>query len=633
MAAALVLCVHLGFAPPAGAAAPTAPVALVLVPDLTWATAPPALDGFARASLSLRTADAKPTAADVYLTLGKGARSGAPADDVAPVDRLEPVPGGGVRLADWEALRDHDRGLRYGGALGSIGGALRDGGRRWALAGDGGAAATTAADADGVLPPTYPGTPAGVEAALATGVDALIVAVPASRLPETLQVLGAGCTLVVSASTPDGGRHLGVLAASPGCGLGAAGLGSASTHDDHLATLPDVSRTFLHLVGVAPPASVGGAVVTPTASVSRQTLVGRDRKTWTSDRSRTPFVWLFVLFHLVGALVAVGWRRARTAVACVLLAVPSASLLMMLVPWWRGGAGVGLVVGGLASAVIASGGLAVARRDPVLGVGALAALAAAVVAVDALFASPLQVDAPFGNSPVVAGRFFGVGNIGSGFLAAGLTVAGALAIDRWGRPAVPWVAGALVAGVVAGGAPQFGADVGGILFAVPAYGMVLLGARRARVTLRHLVLLGVAAVVAVALFAAVDLARDAGTQTHLAKGVAGHGLGDEIVRKGTRAIRTVKAPMANVVVIAATTLLLTRWSPGPRPALRFGAYAVLVAAALGSALNDSGLNVAAAVLALAWPAAVATGAGVPAPPSDRRLRPRPSPPDRSSVAA
>ena len=78
-----------------------------------------------------------------------------------------------------------------------------------------------------------------------------------------------------------------------------------------------------------------------------------------------------------------------------------------------------------------------------------------------------------------------------------------------------------------------------------------------------------------------------------------------MIRKATRAIRTVKAPMANLVVIAVAALAFTRFSPGPRPALRFASYAVLVAAVLGSVLNDSGVNVAAAVLAVAWPAGVA----------------------------
>ncbi|HEX7277585.1 MAG TPA: hypothetical protein VF244_09455, partial [Acidimicrobiales bacterium] len=548
--------------------------------------------GYAKANLSMRTARAQSTAADVYLTVGKGARSAAPGD--------------GLRPDDWAGLQDHDRGLHYGGAMGSVGQALLDGGRRWALAG--------ADDPDAwVVAATADGSPPAIHADLtsdapAPAVDALFVAVPAAGLPAVLDRLAGTCTLVASASTPSSSRHLGVLAASPACGLGTAGLGSPSTHHAHLATLPDVSRTFLHLVGVATPSSVGGAVVTPAAAIGTDELVERDRRTWTADRSRTPFVWLFVLFHAVGAAVAVGWRRARTAVACVLLAVPAASLLMMAVPWWRGGAVVGLLVGGLVSAVLAAGAMAVARRDPVLAVGSLAALTAAAVGVDALFGSPLQIDAPFGNSPVVAGRFFGVGNIGSGFLAAGLLVAGGLALDRWGRRSVPWVAGAVAAGAIAGGAPMFGADVGGVLFAIPAYGLLLLGAKESPVTARHLLLAGGAALVALALFAAVDLARDAGSQTHLARSVGGHGLGDDIVRKGSRAIQTVKAPMANVVVAAVAALALVRYSPGPRRARRMASYAVVVAAVLGSAVNDSGLNVAAAVLAVAWPVGVVVGA-------------------------
>ena len=363
-----VLGLTMGSGPPASASAADTearrPVALVLVRDLVWATAPPAVDGFAKANLSMRTAESRSGAADVYLTLGKGARSGAPADEAeAAVGRGEPVAGGGLRLAAWKELVEHDRGLHYGGALGSVGGAFEAAGRELALVGnlgDNSEAAAVAVDADGLLPPSFPGTLAGLESAMASGPDALVVAVQAG-LQEVLRVLDGTCALVVSASTPDENRHLGVLAASPGCGLGTAGLGSPSTHHDHLATLPDVSRTFLHLAGVAPPSTVGGGVVTPTAAVGRQDLVERDRRTWTSDRSRTAFVWLFVILHLLGAVVAVRWRRARTVVACVLLAIPPASLLMMLVPWWRGGAWVGLVVGGLVAAVIAMGGVALAR--------------------------------------------------------------------------------------------------------------------------------------------------------------------------------------------------------------------------------------------------------------------------------
>jgi hypothetical protein len=419
------------------------------------------------------------------------------------------------------------------------------------------------------------------------------------------------CTLVVSGSTPAGNRSLGVLAASNRCELGTAGLASPSTHRAHLATLPDVSATFLDVLGLPVPASVTGAPVTPTAGVDRSELVERGRRSWVADRARMVFVPLFVLLHAAGAVVAVRRRHARPLVAAILMAIPPASFLMMLVPWWRAGIWGGLVAGGLLAGGIAFAGALLVRRDVALGAGALAALTAAVIGVDALFASPLQVDAPFGNSPIGAGRFFGVGNIGSGFLVAGLLLAGGLAIDRWGRRALPWVGASLAFGAVAGGAPGFGSDVGGVLFAVPAYGLLLLGARHARLRARHVVALAGLAVVAVVLFAAVDLVRDAGAQTHLAKSIGGQGLADEVVRKGIQALKTLAMPIALLVPIAGVVFALTRLFPGRDDALRFISSALVAAAVLGSLLNDSGVMVAAAVAAVGWPAGVAVA-------SDRR---------------
>lgn len=570
-------------------------VAMVVVPKLTWSNAPLALAAYATANLSMRSAPRQSGAGDTFLSLGKGARSAAPA---------------GAGPFDWATLRRHDAGLRQGGALGTVGQALQDGGRRWALATDDWRAAPMAATAAGTVPAVYPGTGAGVRRALQAQPHALLVAIPHWRLPETIDVLGGVCTLVVSGSTPAGNRSLGVLAVSSRCELGAAGLASPSTHRAHLATLPDVSATFLDLLGLAVPASVTGAPVTPAAAVDRTDLVERGQRSWTADRARMVFVPLFVVLHGIGAVVAVRRRRARPFVAAALMAIPPASFLMMLLPWWRAGTWGGLFAGGLLAGAIAFAGALIARRDVALAAGALAALTAAVVGVDALFASPLQIDAPFGNSPIGAGRFFGVGNIGSGFLVAGLVLAGGLAIDRWGRRAVPCVGAALLLGAVAGGAPGFGSDVGGVLFAVPAYGLLLLGARHRRLRARHVAALAGLAVVAVVLFAAVDMVRDAGAQTHLAKSV-GHGLGDEVLRKGIQAMKTVAMPFALLVPIAAAVFALTRLFPGRDDALRFISSALVAAAVLGSLLNDSGVMVAAAIAAVGWPAVVAVA-------SDRR---------------
>ena len=574
-------------------------VALVVVPELTWSNAPPALDAYAKANVSMRNAPPRSDAGDTYLTLGKGGRSSAP-------------PGAGPFY--WPALRHHDAGLRHGGALGTVGQTLQEGGRRWALVTDDSRAAPMAATSAGTVPATYPGTRDGVRRAVQDQPHVLFVAVPPSQLPQAVDALGGVCTLVVSGSTPAGNRRLGLLAASSRCGLGTAGLASPSTHHAHLATLPDVSATVLTLAGLPVPSSLTGAAVTPAAAVDRAHLVERARRSVTGDRARMVFVPLFVVLHAIGAVVAVRRRWARPFVAAALMAIPPASFLMMLVPWWRAGVWGGLVTGGLVAGAIAFGGALLARRNVVLGAGVLAALTAAVVGVDALFASPLQVDAPFGNSPIGAGRFFGVGNIGSGFLVAGLLLAGGLAIERWGRRALPWVGASLVFGVVAGGAPGFGSDVGGVLFAVPAYGLLLLGARHARLRPRHVAALAGLALVALVLFAAVDLVRDAGDQTHLAKSVGGQGLDDKVVRKGLQALKTVAMPIALLVPIAAVVFSVTRLFPGRDDALRFISSALVAAAVLGSLLNDSGIMVAAAVAAVGWPAGVAVA-------SDRRRAP------------
>jgi hypothetical protein len=578
------------------------PVVLLLVPQLTWATAPPPLDAFAKADLSMRTADAESDAADAYLTLGKGARSAHPGSTVeASVRHVDGAGDHGLRLVDWASLARYDRSLDYAGTLGGVGKALQDAGRRWGLVSSDGEAAAVAATPNGIVPLVFPGTRDGLRGALSVQLDAAFVGVSAADLEAVLPLLTGYCAMVVSASTPGDGRHLGVLATSAECGFGTGALASPSTHHAGLATLPDVSATFLEAVGVPIPPTFSGRVVTVARPVSRQALVDRDRRTWAVDHSRMRLVWLFVLMHVVGAATVILHRRTRAVVCAILLAIPAASFLMMLVPWWRGGWWGGIVVGGGLAALIALVGILVMRRDALVGICLLAALICSVVAVDAVFGSPLEVDAPFGNSPVVAGRFFGVGNIGSGFLVASLVVVATLLFERWDGRAIALVAIAFALAVLTGSAPQFGADVGGALFAIPAYGILLLGARPRRITTRDVVLVAASALLAVVVFAVIDLARHSGSQTHLAKSLGSRELLDEMTRKAGSALGTIIAPMALIIVVATVALVLVKFSPGASRALRFGSLAVLAAAALGSLLNDSGLNVGAAVIAVAWP--------------------------------
>ncbi len=191
---------------------------MVLVPELTWSTAPPALDPYAKANLVMRTAEAKSRKEDVYLTLGKGARSGG-VTGRRKLWSAEALPGDGLRLLNWTELEERDRKLRYGGAIGSLGQGLLQANRRWALASDDPSAAAVAATAQGVVPASFPGTVDGIRRALASRPDVVFIAISPPQLPIVLGELGPRCTLVVSSSTPNQNQHLGVLAASPTCGL------------------------------------------------------------------------------------------------------------------------------------------------------------------------------------------------------------------------------------------------------------------------------------------------------------------------------------------------------------------------------------------------------------------------------
>jgi hypothetical protein len=111
-----------------------------------------------------------------------------------------------------------------------------------------------------------------------------------------------------------------------------------------------------------------------------------------------------------------------------------------------------------------------------------------------------------------------------------------------------------------------------------------------------------ATVVVLALFLAADLSRPATSQTHLGRAVRSGDLLDDINRKARRAAATVSQPLALVIVVGGLALARVRPRLRHLPAWRAAAWALLVAAVIGSAVNDSGLLVGAAVTAVGWPA-------------------------------
>jgi len=593
---ALVVSVLAAFGSLEGSGRPR-PVVLVLAPDLAWVDVPAGLGGFAKANLTMASARRNATVTDAYLTIGKGAPSDAPAAGIGRVERA----GRGVRLRDWHALQRHDASLHQAGRLGALGHALDSSRRPWALVADDPRAVAAAANRRGSVRRVAFHDMRAVEDGVASGALALIVEAPRPKLPTVLRATENLCVFVASVSSPARNEHLGVFAASPACGLGHRGLRSASTHRGGLVTLADVAPTLLAAVHVPRPRSLAGSPVRPVRGGSVKALVRADDRAVTGDQVRTNLLYLFAVLSGLGAGLMICLSRARVPVAFSVLAIPPASFLMMLLPWWKWGFVGAIAVGGGLAALLAAMAALIGRRDVRVGIAALTATVAAVVAIDAGSGGRLEIDAPFGNSSTGGGRFFGVGNVGFGFLAAGLIVVCALALDRWGRRAVPGVVAALAAGVALGTGPWFGADLGGLLTAMPAFGVLVFGYRTGRPAPRNVLATLAATIGGVLLVVAIDIQRAPSGQTHLARAFGGDP-GGLILRKLEAAAGNITSPIGLVIVVGLVALAFNRPRLADRPALRAAAWALLVAGVLGSAVNDSGLAVAGAVMAIAWPA-------------------------------
>ena len=174
---------------------------LVLVPGLEWAHAPTVLGRLARTSLSVRAAPARSGAVDGYLTVNKGARSGAPAGVGA--GRVVAL-GSGLRPVDWMRLRRHDAALRVAGHLGALGDALQRAALPRTLVYRDPSAAAAAADHRGIVPRAIQGGPEAVRAALSQGARAVVVQTTIAELPGVLAVGDQSCVLVASPNTRAG---------------------------------------------------------------------------------------------------------------------------------------------------------------------------------------------------------------------------------------------------------------------------------------------------------------------------------------------------------------------------------------------------------------------------------------------
>jgi len=462
--------------------------------------------------------------------------------------------------------------------------------------------------------------------------DALV-----GRILESVDA-GRDAVIVLAPSDPGDGVHLTVAALrAPGVGKGL--LVSGSTRRPGFVMLTDYAPTVLDLLHIDRPDSMEGrpfeirpAPESAYPPVSR--LVKADREARFRDGMQGPVAGAFVVGQVLLSLIAVvALRRGRIRLAVRhglelgalwLLAVVPLTLFPAVLDVTNPVVYVALVGGGALGVAGAASRLAGRHRgktpDGLLTVGLVLGLLFGLLLVDVVTGGHLQLSTVFGYSPTVGGRFAGFGNLAFAELAASAALlAGILAHVVGGRRGVLAAAALLAVAVVADGMPIWGSDVGGVLAAVPAFAVVVLGLNGVRFSRARVAALGAAAIAAVLAFGALDLLRPAPERTHLGRlfeRIGSDGfrpLADVIQRKLQENLEVLPGSIWVPVVPAVLAFLAwLAWGGSSRlefirtrvPELRPALVGVLVAGVLGFALNDSGIAVPAMMLGVLNPVLV-----------------------------
>lgn len=644
-------------------------VVVVGVPGLSWddvsAQSTPQLWQAAGegsiGALTVRSARSTTCVLDGWLTLGAGNRAryvdpsleGQPAPEV-PQGCLPQEGLSGTELAAAVADQEGAGENSFGASPGALGAAVSCAtgvgpGPVLALASPGAdieliPAAPTSSDRWSELitrcPLTVVALPAlvdvGDRAGALGGIDATLSELR-DGLPESTELLIVGTSETGLATSQ---LH---VAIEFGPAAGSGYLTSASTGRTPYVQLIDVAPTVLDRLGIdAPPEMVGqpfqpeqdraGSLPDVLAELRDADLAARAHLGATS----TFFTLLVVVNALLCAVAFLSLRRpaptaVRSAVRLSALAVgalPVATFLANVVPWWRADSAPAVLAGSVAVAVAGVTAVAAAgpwRRHPLGPALAVVVITVLTLSLDVVFGSSLQLNSLLSYNPIVAGRFTGLGNLAYG--AFGTAVLLGTAALLHGRPRRVQFALSVVAAVtvvVIVGGPWFGTDFGGVLALVPAFAVLTMIALRLPLSPARLAAAGLAGVAAVTAIAFFDYLRPAADRTHL-----GRFVGQLLDGSGLTVIERKAGANINVLLNSPLTLLipifgLTLWwllRPGgllralvdSHVEARAGLWAAAVSGLVGLAVNDSGIAIPVVGGCLLVPLALAVAASSPHP--------------------
>lgn len=496
---------------------------------------------------------------------------------------------------------------------------------------------------------------------------------------------GGGPVTVLLASLSDSGTQpLMQVLATTGPGFEPSLVATRSTRQPGMAQSTDIAPTVLDLLGVERVVGLSGSPLltghAPGIGATRiATLIDENRHAVAIRPLTAPFISALItvnlllymavtiglnrrvlnrLSHWLDARRSHTWRGlarlARTpdpaallhtlrAVSITVGAVPVASYLANMVPWWRAGSP-GLALFGATTVIaVLIAALALARwwrYRPLVPMGIVAGLTMIVLTVDALLGARLQLSALLGVQPQVGGRFYGFNNSSFALLAAAAVLTAACLAEplvRGGRRRLAALV-IVVIGVIAtavNGMPTIGADFGGPPAMIPAFAVMVLLALEITVTwLRVAGALVATAAISVSL-AVADWLRPPSERSHLGRfieTVLDGGVGNVLLRKIGQNLANLVGSTLTFLAIGGIALVLVIIMRPLRRAARSadaGAYGWLaegssigrldtdaqmlrpalvglgLSLGIGFAVNDSGIVIPAMGVSLAVPLLIA----------------------------
>ncbi|GAA4404293.1 hypothetical protein GCM10023168_16750 [Fodinibacter luteus] len=470
-----------------------------------------------------------------------------------------------------------------------------------------------------------------------------------ARIGQVIEAGPNGADYVVTSMSDAGVSERLRLVVARGPHFGPGVLVSGSTKQTGLAQLSDVTATVLASVGLPVPDAVGGSPLTSDPAPDNSVQRAQARLTMLSDYDEAshdvhglvePFFTVFAYGQLViYLLVLLVWKgrlgtdRSRVTVlsrvrvlSVVAASVPVSTFLANLLPWWRFPVEMLSVV--LAVGLFVAAISTVALRGPwrhwALGpMAVVSATTMLVLAVDVMTGSRLQLSSLMGLQPVVAGRFYGMGNPTFALFATS-TILLCTAVSSWlvlaGRRRAAAVAVGVIGGfaVVVDAMPFWGADGGGPPALVPGLAYLVLAVLGLRLTWQRALLVAAGVVGLFFLIAGADWLREPASRSHLGRFVQaiidGNAL-DIVVRKAQQNVEILlgNAPLTLLVPAALLFVIYvlarpTSWgsramqrSYDQAPTLRAGLIALLITLSIGFLVNDSGVAIPAVGATLAVP--------------------------------